>query len=265
MQKYIGIGMFVIMLAVAAFFSREVDSKQEDVLVLTDANTVSLNLPIMGDTASFIQQQLLEKSDKLSHNKPIYLTLNSPGGSIDDGNKIINTAQGLPQKVHTISFFSASMSFQISQNLGTRYVVADSELMSHRAAVGGVQGNIPGNAFTRLYSLLEMVTRLDEIVAKRAGLDLEMYQKMVVDELWMGAQQSIDLHFADKQVRVQCDKSLRGYGPTQNFSFFLGTIHVKFHKCPLITEPVIEVEKSDEAATALFNMSKQELVKTFSY
>jgi ATP-dependent protease ClpP protease subunit len=82
---------------------READSKNRKVITLRDTNTVSLNMAIDGSSAKDVQQQLMNLSQILPTYEPIYLVLNSPGGSIEDGEKIIETARGIPQQVHTIS------------------------------------------------------------------------------------------------------------------------------------------------------------------
>lgn len=236
MRKY---AIIVALLSVSLFLGllNTADGAPTDLLTLTERNLVTLNMPIMGAATRNVQVGLIERASKLKAGEPIYLFLNSPGGSIEDGLQIIETAKGLPNPVHTISQFSASMSFVISQYLGTRYLLSNATLMAHRARVGGVDGEVPGSAYTRLDAVLEMTNRLDGVVAARAGLNVGMYQAMVRDEMWLSADQGIRQHFGDKIVKVRCDKTLSGVnlqsvqvGP---FSFQVG-----FSKCPLISYPV---------------------------
>ena len=236
----------------------------DDTIILTEKNTVSLMMPVMEDTIATLERQLLAKSDKLGKHDVIYLVLNTPGGSIDAGNNFIRLAKALPQEVATITIFSASMGFQIVENLGTRYMADNGVLMSHRAAVGGVEGQIPGNAFTRLYFLLEMVTNLDKIASDRAGMGIEDYQAMIKDELWMGPENAVALKFADKAVKVRCDETLRGQGDIQTINLgFFGMANIAFDKCPLITAPTQVT--GDKSAVEVLGKSKQELVKYFNY
>lgn len=209
----------------------------EGTVILTDNNTVNLNMPISGDSAKAVQQKLLAKSRKLNRRDPIYLFLNSPGGSISSGNEIIELAQGLPQKVHTITLFSASMAFIISQSLEDRLILRNGEMMSHRAFASGLSGNVPGSLLTRANALEKGLAEIDEEVAKRAGLETAKYQDMIKDELWMSSRTTRKLNFSDKTVKVFCDKSLDGTEST-TVQVLIFTVTVKFHKCPLITEPV---------------------------
>lgn len=217
---------------------READSKSRKVITLRDTNTVSLNMPIDGSSAKEVQQQLMNLSQALPSYEPIYLVLNSPGGSIDDGEKIIETAQGLPQMVHTISLFSASMSFIVSQYLDKRYILDTGTMMSHRAYAEGLSGQVPGNLVTRTLGLLASLDQVDEYVAKRAGMTKDAYQDLIRDELWMRGKKAVDLKLADEVTAVRCTKSLNGPGDARILRLFLFDVKVVFHKCPLITEPL---------------------------
>lgn len=228
-------------------------------LTLSASNTVSLALPVTSDSVRYISEELLAKSDKLSANSPIYLVLNSPGGSITDGRHLANVVNGLPQKVHTVSMFSASMSFMLSQFFGVRYVLEDSVLMSHRAAVEGMDGQIPGTLNSRTNALTEEILSMEKQVAERAGMPLEAYQKAIADEMWLNAQTAVSRKFADKIVRIRCDDTLRGYGPTQTFNIFIFTVNIQFHKCPLITEP--RIVSGNQQAMVYFRASQVERLR----
>jgi ATP-dependent protease ClpP protease subunit len=56
-------------------------------------------------------------NQRFSSNEPIYLFLNTPGGSIQTGLEIIESLKGLDRPVSTVTLFAASMGFQIAQNL----------------------------------------------------------------------------------------------------------------------------------------------------
>lgn len=236
---------------------QEVTAGGYKVITLSESNTVSLNTPIDGPTATEVQAALVSK-DHASYSKdPLYIVLNSPGGSVYAGNAIIETAKGLSRPVHTISMFSASMSFMISQYLDKRYVIETSNLMSHRAFAGGMSGQVPGNLITRTDALLEDIRKLEKPIADRAGYTLEAYEAMIADELWMNSDKSVKLRFADEVVRVRCDKTLNGPGEEKAIQVFIFTIMVTFHKCPLITYPLsvkFGTEVSEEWKNLILDM-----------
>lgn len=236
-MKYV-LALLSLGLIVSAVYTTSAPAGSGDILVLSEANTVSLNLPIDNSSAKDIQIELMEKSEKLSKNAAIYLVLNSPGGSIDAGKNIIETAKGIPNPIHTVSLFSASMSFILSQRLGTRYVLDSTTMMSHRASAGGLEGQLPGSLVTRTLAVLNEVTELEQMVATRAGLKLDVYQRLIADEMWITGRAAMNTRFADRLVSVRCDKTMNGPGKEHVIDLVFLRARVTFHKCPLITAPV---------------------------
>lgn len=232
-------------------------------VVLSERNTVSLNMPINAESAMYIQHELMTKAKKLKASETVYLTLNSPGGSRIEGQKIIETAQGLPNPVNTISIFSASMSFIISQYLDRRLVLETGTMMSHRAYAEGVGGQVPGNLVTRALGLLKTITEIDAVVAKRSGMGLKEYQALIQDELWMNGQEAVTRKFADEVVRIYCDRTLQGEGNKQHIRMLGSEVVVVWDKCPLFTKPIgletkekIDTETRNRIYNMLYNRSE---------
>lgn len=238
MFKTLFISAAALAISVGLFFSTRGESTPDDVLTLSENNLVVLNVPITSESARDVQVALLEKNEALGPKQPIYLFLNSPGGSIDAGMSIVELIKGLPRPVYSVSLFSASMSFMLSQYLQKRYVTSNAVLMAHRATLGGVEGQIPGSFFSRANFILSSVTAIERTVADRAGITLEAYRDMAANELWIDGTEAVSLKFADKVVKVACDSSLQGAGATQTISAFMFTLKVTWHKCPLISTPI---------------------------
>lgn len=271
-MKYVNWTILAIVVGLAFIIGASPNNnppKGPRVIELNERTTISLNMPIDGATALQVQQELISKSLKLRANDEIYLVLNSPGGSISDGEKIIETALGLPQKVHTISLFSASMSFIISQYLDKRYIVESGVMMSHRASAGGLQGQVPGNLITRTLGLLTHVMDIEKHVAERAGMTLPDYDKAIADEMWIRGHDAVDAKFADELIRVRCDRTLSGSADPIMYDLGGFSAKVVWHKCPLITQPLSAAmdEKASfdvrKAAEALL-YDKEEFVRVYS-
>jgi hypothetical protein len=203
----------ILVLTIFAFSSKKAEGGDLDVLTLSSNNTVILNTPI-------------------------------------DGNSIIETAKGLKNPVHTISKFSASMGFIISQYLNTRYVLYSSTMMSHRASISGLSGNVPGSALSRLGSILTIVQKADAIASKRSGMSVFEYQKLIADELWLDSFKAVGMKFADERIRVRCDESLNGTY-LKTVDLFIIKAVVEFSKCPLIDAPV-SISFQDGALTKYY-------------
>jgi len=234
------------------------------ILTLSEKNTVLLNMPIMGAIAATVSKELLEKSDDLKDGEPIYLVLDTPGGSVDDGLKIIEVAKSLPRPVHTVSMFNASMGFIISQSLGDRYIISSSTMMSHRASIGNISGSFPGSFITRFQSIANQLMKINSDVAARAGIGLNSYLGMIANELWMNPDEALKNKFADKVVTLRCDKSLRGPGSPRELDLGLFVVKIRFNKCPLIKEVEV-IRSNDESAFEFFKKDKIELVEKYGF
>jgi ATP-dependent Clp protease protease subunit len=227
--------MFKKLLILASFVL--CSSSFANTVVLKESNTVYLLDTVTGETVTKvmlgIQKLNLDKTEE-----PIYLVLNTPGGSIFDGVDLIRFAKTSRRKIHTVTIFAASMGFQIVQALpGRRLITEGGVLMSHRGAVGGIGGQFPGELNSRLDFLLQVSKELDSEVAKRAGITLEEYEKLIHDEYYATPIKALAERFADEKVNVSCDSSLSGIRVEEVQTVF-GIIEAQFSKCPLITSPL---------------------------
>lgn len=225
------------------------------IITLEASNTVVLRGPVTGSSVASTIKALREASRKVSKSTPLYLVLDTPGGDIVAGTDLIDFAKALPQKVHTVTLFAASMGFQIAQNLDNRYIITNGQLMSHRARVGGLGGQIKGEFETRYRMIRRTVDALDYIASQRMGIDTKTYENLIFNEYWVYGFDAVAAKVADEQVLVRCGESLDG-SDTVSFETIFGAVKVTFSKCPLIKEP----EGIEMGGIA--NENKQEVMKT---
>ncbi len=218
-------------------------AKSNNNIVLSKDNTLVLLDEVNDETVAKLSAQALVLNDNLDSDEPIYLILNTPGGSVTAGLELIDNLKSLGRPVHTITIFAASMGFQIAQNLNERLMLESGTLMSHRARTSGVGGEFGGQEPSQLSNRLNLWSRkirtMDEQTVKRTKgkQTIESYTKAYENELWLSGKEAITDGYADKIVTAQCDSSLKGTN-TQNFSFFGLKIEVVFSNCPLITGPL---------------------------
>lgn len=112
-------------------------------IVLTKDNSVVLNGAFTGKSVSNLIGEIQKLDAELKSGYPIYLFLNTPGGSIQAGLELFEFIKGVNRPIHTITLFAASMGFQTVQHLGKRYVLEYGVLMSHKA-YGGFEGEFGG-------------------------------------------------------------------------------------------------------------------------
>lgn len=209
----------------------------QDKVVLTEQNTMSLNGPVNSSSMTGLMLKLKELN-KIETTEPIFLVINSPGGSIYDGFDFIRFAASSKRKINTITIFAASMGFQIVEALGDRLVTSYSTLMSHKAR-GSMAGEFPGQLDSRYNHVLSHLAEQDKFVVSRTNgkHTVESYATLIQNEYWANSQKAISDGFADKEVVVECDKSLDGsYFQLFDLGFF--SINAEFSKCPLIVSPI---------------------------
>ena len=218
-------------------------SNAKDVVVLSKDNTAVLSGEVNGDSVGAVMLKVKELNRVHSFSsKPIYLFLNTPGGEIQAGLEMLESLRGSSRQVNTITLFSASMGFQIVQNLGDRLIVKNGIMMSHRAA-GEISGYFGGQAPSQMdsrYALwLSRIKEMDQqTVSRTKGKQtLESYQKAYADELWLTGNQSVEQGYSDRVVVVRCDSSLDGV-TTHTVSVFGLTLSYDLDNCPLNTSPM---------------------------
>lgn len=212
------------------------------VLLLDKSNLLVLNSEVNGDSVGPLITKARELDSKLGYGKHILLYLNSPGGSVKSGLELIEAMKGLNHKVDTITAFSASMAFQIAENLDNRYILQSGILMSHRAAgefAGSFGGTSPSQLDSRIHLYVQITKEMDEETVRRTNgkQTLESYQKAYSNELWMTGQEAINGGYADSIVRVKCTSDLSGLS-THSVEFLGMQIEYQLSDCPINTSPM---------------------------
>ncbi len=187
--------------------------------------------------------EIISKASKLKPEEPIYLVINSGGGSIGAGRLLIDIARGIPNPIHTITLYAGSMAFNLVQYMDQRLVIHVSKLMTHDAYMSQFSCNsLKRNCLDQMDMALKDLNELEKHIAKRLGLTLEQYKKITELERESIGARNIQEGFADELVRVRCGESLIGYFEEEYTNPYNGQEGIgKFSKCPLIVFP-LEVE-----------------------
>jgi ATP-dependent Clp protease protease subunit len=175
----------------------KIDSKQ--VILLTGP----IGMPSLFSGASNldIPSRILALS---KNHKPIYLLIDSPGGSVMDGAMIISAMQGAGVPVYTVcTKLCASMAFIIHQYGTKRFMIDRAVLMAHPASAG-VEGTIE-QMHSRLAFLERFTGKLNAGISKRAGITSEQFKSQYLVEQWLDAEDSTASHFNDSIVTLKVD------------------------------------------------------------
>lgn len=226
-------------------------------ILLTSENTVSLLGPVDDQSVSQLMQDLNKVAQTGNKKDPIFLVLNTPGGSVFAGLELMQYVNTLRRPVHVVANYAASMGFHILQNSPKRYVTKFATIMSHRAH-GGFKGDIPQQITSRLNHIISLVGKMDEEVVKRTKgkHTKESYSELIRDEYYAVGSDAIDDGFADEVVTLKCDDSLNTFKDiTINVLFF--QIEAQVSNCPLITMPVAKKPENTNKVLEYFSMRRQ--------
>lgn len=165
---------------------------------------VVLNTPVVYETVQATIARLEQlKSDG---HKEAYIILDSPGGSVFDGTKLLSWMKHSPLKVNTIcDGICASMAAHLFEGGKVRYMTDKSTLMFHPAS-GGLKGTLE-EMFSRLTYVIEYVNRLDAEVATRAGIPIDDFKKKTLVEYWVETDNAISVGLADNLAFISYSRS----------------------------------------------------------
>lgn len=267
--------LFLCFVALIALLSSEVKA-EPSTLTLSESNTLSINTYFFSDSVAPIMQQALMMDKDLPSSEPIYLVINSGGGSITAGLKLSQMLSGLNRPVHTLTMYSASMGFCTVQALGDRLILDSGTLMSHRAW-GAFWGEFPnGNMESRYKYWVNRLYSQDKKVVKRNPKlkSIKHYRSLIANEYWCEGEQCVRHGFADRVVSARCDNSLKGTKDEwikRTMNGYPIMIRLTYSKCPLQPyllnwqvyfqgEPLWE--KPTQSADAIYNPDAYNLFST---
>jgi ATP-dependent protease ClpP protease subunit len=219
-NKYTTIGLISAIVFFAMFFVQKTPvsdhklkiQEVEDVpfykpgdktVVMTSKNTVVLNSTINSTSVTNVINKFNTSSEK-----QMYLMINSPGGVIFEGQRLLDYLDTTDKEIVCVARVAASMAFNTLQHCKTRLVLHGSVLMAHHALIEGSDGRI--NTVTskdKTHPLYRLDWELDGPIAKRLGVTVEEWFKIINEpQYWIGVDEIMGfrLKLADDMVKVSC-------------------------------------------------------------
>lgn len=152
-------------------------------------------------TANLIIGQLLFLKSSDPKGK-ITMYINSPGGSIMDGDGILDTMDYLKSTGITIETIvvgkAASFGALILLNgtKGKRYVLPRSRVMIHQP-LGGAEGQAE-DIIRKAELIGKMKKEINQFISEKTGKPLEEIEKATDRDTWFRGQEAVDFGLADK-------------------------------------------------------------------
>jgi len=134
--------------------------------------------------------------------KQIDLRVNSPGGSVFDGVSIYQRIKDHPAKVTAYVDGIAASIASIIIMAADEIIISDGGMIMIHRPMSGVFGN--AGEMERMIDILDKIeNQMLSIYAKKTGLSRAELSKMLSDETWMTAEESIGFKFADKKFEAK--------------------------------------------------------------
>ena len=167
--------IFTLMLSAVWGYCANLNHEDLKLVRLTENNFVNIKGPITDTNVDYVIKEMYKIEDDT-----IYLYFDTPGGSVMDGNEIINTIDTLTHTGKTIvgiADTAISMGFIIFQHCPTRYVRPRAVLMQHQMSTG-IHGQFE-NIKTKLQFMQELDDQLSQAQAERLQLSLDELNLML--------------------------------------------------------------------------------------
>jgi ATP-dependent protease ClpP protease subunit len=245
------VGIILTTALLVGFVSK---SQGSEIIELNETNVVTLRGPISDAMSGTLVAKVQATADRLGSKQPLYLVLDSPGGSIAAGLDIIANLKTIPN-LKTVTIFAASMASGIVNALpGERLGTENSISMFHRAR-GGIQGQFnDGELESQLNFWKGIVNKMEIANSSRMGISLE---------LWIHGNDNLTRKSLDTVTSFKCSKSLIESTEVVKVMTMFGPLALKFSKCPLLNYP--EGVEGGEDARNLFQKAYREISKNFSF
>ncbi len=151
---------------------------------------------INDDVSSVIVSQLLYLDS--INNEPIWIYINSPGGSITSGMAIYDTICFITSKVNTVCIGMAmSMAaFLLASTTGKRYALPHSEIMIHQP-YGGMQG-VVSDIDIQARRLLRTKEQMNQLLALHTKQSIEKIASDTERDYYMSPTEALKYNIIDE-------------------------------------------------------------------
>lgn len=146
-----------------------------------------------------VKQLLVLEADS---DKPIYLYIDSPGGSIDDGFGLYDMIRFIKAPVYTIGMgliASMGVTLFLSVPKERRFSLPNSHFLIHQPLMGGSRG-VAADIEITAQEITKSRETLTQLIADATGKDFETVKKDTERDHWLTAKEALDYGIAGKII-----------------------------------------------------------------
>lgn len=232
--------LLFIMLCNLLFVSCQNFTLEKKTLNLTSSNLLILKGEINDKLASKFIHELNKKDSK----KQLYVYLDTNGGSVDSGNKIIEEIK--KYKLDCIASKAISMGFAILQACDKRYITEYATLMQHQMSYGIV------NEKEKIESYVNYIKQIDDkltnLQVKKIKTTVSNFKKKTYNDWWLFGNNAVTENCADEIIDIKCSPKLTN----QNYTLDKGSYIYIYSKCPLIINHIDKIKNKNKEEFIFF-------------
>ena len=162
-------------------------------------NIIFVGFPIDDSISNLITAQLLFLEAE-NPDRDIWLYINSPGGSITAGMAIYDTMQFVRPDITTVCIGQAASMAAVLLAAGAKgNALPNSRILLHQPSMSGLAGQAT-DIDIHAREILRMREKLNTILAKHTGQDVETINKDVERDFILGAEQSKEYGLIDEII-----------------------------------------------------------------
>lgn len=211
-----------------------------ETVVLTEKNHTAITGTVDDDSVSKVIKFL-----NMSTEENVYLYLDSPGGSVFAGLRLVEALRSTTKTVTCVVQEAASMAFVITQACHKRLITENGLMMQHVASYG-LRGQEPNN-FSFAQFINRVSKKMDEDQAKRIGLSYDDFRQKVRDDWWLFGKEAKTANVADDTTTVSCDSELARTIKKKKVQVFIFSVTVAYSACPLVSGEIeLQTKQGDE-------------------
>lgn len=197
-----------------------------DTIYLDTHNTLLLKGEVDQDST----HKFLVDLHQMKNKQNVYLFLDTNGGSVEDGNKIVNEVQ--KYNISCIANRAYSMGFVILQACKHRYITPFGRIMQHQISYGIANEKAKVESYAKLIEQVE--TYLAEMQSSKIGIGIDEFRQKTYNDWWMFGENAVEYNCADTVVNVECSNQLF----LSNYTVNRQLVDYVYSKCPLISNPL---------------------------
>lgn len=191
-------------------------------------------LVIRGSIDDTTSSNFVYELNKKKNKNNTYVYLDTPGGSVESGNVILNEIQ--KYNLSCIAEKAYSMGFVLLQGCKKRYITKYAKVMQHQLSYG-IKNEIEKiNSYSRFIN--EIDQELNQMQANKINMTYSDFKFKTFNEWWLFGQNIISENVADKMVNVLCTKDITEKNETIDY----GSWTYIYSKCPLIKDPIEKIK-----------------------